>query len=175
MDLDDCAADVSGLRIPGNAVADFEVCFHFILSNAFWRHPVHKDECEHTAVQQSRLPQMNHFISRMARRPARRRNVEPGGKSWRRRTEPAWCRFLVTCSLPHPLQFIVRLARGNGHVVTGTPKVSVKGGQSLSAGCPPVRHAKSGRMVMSNECAPDVLASADRSNPRQRHSAKIRQ
>lgn len=28
MDLDNPAADMSGLRIPGNVIADFELCWH---------------------------------------------------------------------------------------------------------------------------------------------------
>src|SRR6476659_4277282 len=40
MNLDDPAADVPGLRIPGNVIADFKAFSHLTLPNAHLRYPV---------------------------------------------------------------------------------------------------------------------------------------
>jgi pullulanase/glycogen debranching enzyme len=70
MNLDNPPADVSGLGIPGNVIADYESFSHLILPNAQLRYPVRQiAEAKALAVRLSGEPGLMHLTERGEQEP----------------------------------------------------------------------------------------------------------
>src|ERR1019366_6369990 len=98
MDLDNPAADMSGLGIPGNVIADFEAFCHLILPNAQWRKPV-----QHAAITAHGHASLAVTVAR-SRQPVRRGVSLAGRVLGAERPEPHKKRLCHPVTPPHAIR-----------------------------------------------------------------------